>query len=358
MCAAEPGWELLRPLSCRGVVGAGSATTRGLDFPTARQSPDPTTGGKLVSKGPFLHHHSHDTGKVLCWSLLLTLIFVIVEIAAGIHARSLALLSDAGHNFTDSLALVLAWFGVYYERKPPNEIKTYGYHRAGVLAAFVNALSLLLLAAYILWQSYQRWWHPAKVAETTMLIVACFGVIVNAAIMWGLHHERKFDLNVRGAWVHMLGDVLGSLAIIGGAIAIHYTGMQRIDPLLSALIGLLIIWTAWDIMLESLNILLEGLPRGLEFNDVTAAMRDTEDVIDVHDVHIWSLGSSTHALSCHVLIEDIPPSESEAVLRRLNGVLAERFGIRHTTVQFEHVRCPGCPIENHDHEHHAHHEEH
>jgi cobalt-zinc-cadmium efflux system protein len=302
-----------------------------------------------------LHHHGHDTGKVLSWSLGLTLLFVVVEIAAGLHARSLALLSDAGHNFTDGLALLLAWFGVYYEHKPPNQIKTYGYHRAGVLAAFVNALSLVLLAGYILWQSYQRWWHPEKVGETTMLVVACFGLLVNVSIMWGLGSDRKFDLNVRGAWVHMMGDALGSVAIIAGAIVIHYTGWQRTDSLLSALIGILIIWTAWDIIQESLNILLEGLPRGIDLGDVMAAMRKTADVIDVHDVHIWSLGSSTHALSCHVLIEDIPPSESETVLRRLHEVLAERFDIRHTTVQFEHVKCSGCPIENHGHEHPAHH---
>ncbi len=287
-------------------------------------------------------HSHHDTGRILKWSLAATVAFVLVELAAGIQAHSLALLSDAGHNFTDALALLLAWIGVCFGRKPPDEIKTYGYHRAGVLAAFVNALALLILAAYILWESYRRWMAPRVVDEWTMLAVAALGLAVNLAIMRGLRGERAHDINIRSAWVHMLGDALGSVGIITGALLIRGTGWQRIDPLLSALIGLLIVWTAWDIVKESLNILLEGLPRGLELDSVVSAMRQIEGVLDVHDLHIWSLGSSLHALSCHVRIEDLPPSASDAILRALNQMLAERFRIRHTTVQFEHANCDGC----------------
>ena len=293
-------------------------------------------------------------GKVLVWSLIGTLLFVVVEAAAGIRAHSLSLLSDAAHNFTDALALLLAWLGVYFGRKPADSVKTYGYHRAGVLAAFVNALSLLILAGYIIFESYQRWLRPQAVGEMTMLVVAAGGLLLNGAIMWGLHGERGHDVNIRSAWVHMFGDALGSMAIVAGAVAIHYTGWQRTDPLLSGLIGLLIVWTAWDVVKETLNILLEGLPRGLELAQVTSAMRGVPEVIDVHDVHIWSLGSSTHALSCHVLIEDLPLSASETILRGLNTVLSERFRILHTTVQFEHFNCPGCPIESG--QHHAHEE--
>jgi cobalt-zinc-cadmium efflux system protein len=292
-------------------------------------------------------------GRVLVWSLVLTVVFVVVEALAGLQARSLALLSDAGHNLTDALALGLAWTGVYFGRRPPDETKTYGYHRAGVLAAFVNALSLLILAGYIIYESYQRWLRPEQVHEMTMLVVAALGLVVNIWIMLGLRRERGRDLNVRSAWAHMLGDALGSIGIIIGAVVIRYTGWQRTDPVLSALIGVLIIWTAWDIIKESLNILLEGLPRGLDLKKVTDAMRAVTGVIDVHDLHIWSLGSSMHALSCHVLIEDMPPSESDSILQRVNRLLAERFQIYHTTVQFEHVSCPGCSIENHREEHHA-----
>ncbi len=292
-------------------------------------------------------------GRVLIWSLIGTVGFVVVEAVAGLHAHSLSLLSDAAHNFTDALALLLAWFGVYFGRKPADQVKTYGYHRAGVLAAFVNALSLLILAGYIIVESYQRWMRPQTVGAMTMMVVAAGGLVVNSAIMWGLRLERGRDVNIRSAWAHMLGDALGSLGIIGGAVVIHYSGWQRIDSLLSGLIGLLIVWTAWDIIKETLNILLEGLPRGLELDEVTTAMRRVPDVLDVHDVHIWSLGSSTHALSCHVRIDDVPPSESDVILQGLNRVLFDRFRIQHTTVQFEHVNCPGCPIpngQNHVHE--------
>jgi cobalt-zinc-cadmium efflux system protein len=299
------------------------------------------------------HHHPADMGRVLIWSLAATLLFVFVELFAGFRAHSLALISDSGHNFTDALALLLAWFGFYFGRKPPDETKTYGYHRAGVLAAFLNALSLLILAVYIWYESYQRWLHPQPVSEGIMLAVAGLGLVVNAGIMWGLHHERSRDINVRSAWAHMLGDAVGSVGIMAGATAIHITGWERIDPLLSAAIGALIVWTGWDIIHESLNILLEGLPRGIKLTEVTGAMRKVEGVIDVHDMHIWSLGSSTHALSCHVLIDDVPPSSSDAVLRGINRVLCDRFRIHHTTIQFEHVSCAGCPIPAENHHRHV-----
>ena len=293
-------------------------------------------------------HHDGGTGRILWWSLVATAVFVVVEFIAGIQAHSLALLSDAGHNFTDALALLLAWFGFYLQAKPANEVKTFGYHRAGVLTAFINALTLVVLAGWIFYESYQRLLRPLAVHETTMIAVAAAGLVLNGGIMWGLRVARHHDINIRSAFVHMLGDLVGSIGIIIGAVVIRYTGWQQIDPLLSILIGVLIIWTAWDIIKESLNILLEGLPRGLELQSVDAAMRGVEGVLDVHDLHIWSLGSNTHALSCHVLIEDLPPSTSERTLRRINDVLCERFRIRHTTVQFEHVNCAvsesGCVI--------------
>jgi len=293
-------------------------------------------------------------GKVLVWSLLATVVFVAIEAVAGIESHSLSLLSDAGHNFTDALALLLAWLGVYFGRRPPDHSRTYGYHRAGVLAAFVNALSLLALAGFILWESYRRWTQPRAVNETTMLLVAALGFVVNGGIMWGLNHQRGHDVNVRSAWAHMFGDALSSLGIVAGAIVIRYTGWERTDPMLSAIIGLMIVWTAWDVMKETLNILLEGTPRDLDLREMIDAMRQVPEVLNVHDIHVWSLGSSTHALSCHVLIRDVPPSESDSILQGLNHVLGERFRISHTTVQFEHVSCPGCPIPNnqqHDHVH-------
>jgi cobalt-zinc-cadmium efflux system protein len=299
----------------------------------------------------------------LQWSVVATWVFAAIEVAAGLHAHSLALLSDAGHNFTDALALLLAWIAYLLQTRPADEIKTYGYQRAGVLAAFVNALTLVALAAWIFYESALRLRHPATVAEGTMIAVAGLGVVLNGAIMWALRSASRHDLNVRSAFIHMLGDALGSAAIVAGGVVMFYTGWLWVDPVLSILIGALIVWTAWDIIRESLNILLEGLPRGIRLSDVAAGMRQVEGVLDIHDLHIWSLGSSSHALSCHVRIADVPPSSSDAILRALNGVLADRFHIAHTTVQFEHVNCAiseygCCPIPSaepaHQHEGHRH----
>ena len=308
------------------------------------------------------HHHHEGTGTVLWWSMVATFVFVLIEVVAGIQAHSLALLSDAGHNVTDAGALLLAWVAFYLQSKPADESKTYGYHRAGVLAAFVNALTLLVLSAWIFYESIIRLSKPEPVHEWVMMAVAMGGLVLNCGIMLALRSASRHDLNVRSAFVHMLGDALGSVAIIGGALVIRYTGWMQVDPLLSIVIGLLVVWTAWDIVRESLNILLEGLPRGILLQEVAESMQAVEGVLDVHDLHIWSLGSHTHALSCHVLIEDVPPSSSDAILRRLNGVLDERFSISHTTVQFEHVSCAisesGCAIPvrrpHEDHEHHHH----
>jgi cobalt-zinc-cadmium efflux system protein len=287
-----------------------------------------------------LHHHGHQhgTGQILKWSFFATAVFVVIELFAGIRASSLALVSDAGHNFTDALAIALAAVGFRLQSKPADSVKTYGYHRAGVLTAFANALTLIGISLFIFYEAWQRFLHPQHVAEWTMLGVAAAGLVLNGSIMWGLHRDKDHDLNIRAAFMHMLGDAVSSVAIMIGAVAIHFTGLEIIDPILSVLIGVLIIWSAWDIIQESLNVLLEGLPRGLELTEVTGAMRQIDGVIDVHDVHIWCLGSSANALSCHVLIEDMPTSESDSILQRVNDLLC-RFHINHTTIQFEHTRC-------------------
>jgi cobalt-zinc-cadmium efflux system protein len=303
------------------------------------------------------HHHHHGTGQILKWSAIATLTFVTVEVFAGVRSGSLALLSDAGHNFTDALALVLAAFGHHLQLKPADDVKTFGYHRAGVLAAFVNALTLVGVAGFIFWEAVQLLMHPAPIESGVMGVVAAISLVLNGVIMMGLNRSSKDDLNIRAAFVHFLGDAISSAAIIVGAVLIHFTGLRQIDPILSILIGVLVIWTAWDIIKESLNVLLEGLPAGLQLSKVTDAMRTVQGVLDVHDLHIWSLSSSAHALSCHVLIEDMPPSSSDAILKAINEVLC-RFHIHHSTVQFEHTRCAlsdmpcNIPVHHHhDHEH-------
>lgn len=308
-----------------------------------------------------MHSHSHGTGRVLSWSTAITLAFVVFEAAAGWRAHSLALLSDAGHNFTDAIALVLAAAAYRVQARPANETKTYGYQRAGVVAAFVNALTLAALSLWILWEGWNRLFDPGPVDDRIMLVVAAMAVVLNGVIVLGLHRGRS-DINVKAAYIHMLGDAAASVAIIAGAIVIRFTGWRRIDPLLSVLIAAMIVWTAWDIIRESLNVLLEGLPRGMSLLEITRTLAAVEGVVDVHDLHVWSLGSDAHALSCHVLIEDMPPSESNSILERIQKALCS-FHIHHSTVQFEHVKCAlsespcsmSTPAQPHSHEHpHSH----
>ncbi|MDQ6678916.1 MAG: cation diffusion facilitator family transporter [Acidobacteriota bacterium] len=311
----------------------------------------------------FTHSHSHvpSTGKVLSWSLVATLLFVAVEVTAGLKAGSLALLSDAGHNATDALALLLAWVGVWFQDKPADHVKTFGYQRAGVLVAFVNALTLVLLSGWIFWEGYERLLHPEPVMPLVMIGVAGLGLLLNGGIMFGLNAARRTDINIRSAFVHMLGDLLGSAAIVIGGIAIYFSHVLQIDTVLSLVIAALIVYTAWDIIKESMNILLEGLPRGIELSELVRELGLVEGVLEVHDLHVWSLGSNSRAMSCHVVIDDVPPSESNCVLERINHVLDHKFRIGHTTVQFEHVGCvvsrKGCVIAvdaAHSHAHHTH----
>ena len=304
-----------------------------------------------------MHAHGRQrTSKVLRLSLLATLIYIVLLVVAGVRAHSLALLSEAGHNLSDFLALLLSWFAVYMQGLPPNSNKTYGYQRAGVLAAFVNALALVVVAFFIFWEAGHRLYAPTRVAPRLMIGVAAAGVVMNgviAAMLWA----SSRDVNIRSAFVHMLGDTLSTAAVIAGGVGIMLTGQTWIDPALSIAIGALILWSSWGIIRETLNILLEGTPRGMELERIGAVIAAIQGVNGVHDLHVWSLGSDSHALSCHISISDIPPSESEQILRQVQEQLRSRFRIEHTTIQFEHVVCEvahGCVVaveEGHSHSH-------
>lgn len=305
------------------------------------------------------HHHTPDTGWALRLSLAATIAFTLFEVWAGFYSHSLSLLSDAGHNFTDALALLLAVIGLHWQQKPADQSRTYGYQRAGVLTAFVNALTLVLIAFFIFWEAAQRFMRPSSVNETMMGAVALAAMGLNGGIMLALSRGKE-DINIRAAFIHMLGDLLGAAAILVGAFIIRYTGWIYIDPLLSIAIGLMIVYSAFDIIRESMNILLEGLPRGMNLSEITGAMIRVDGVLEIHDLHVWSLGAKTHALSSHVLIDDMPPSGSTKILTELNDALCA-FGIHHTTIQFEHMPCfladHGCRItesahaDDHGHQH-------
>lgn len=273
-------------------------------------------------------------------ALAATLALVATEFVVGHLSRSLALTSDAWHNLSDLPTLILSWVALYFERKPPNERKTFGYERAGVLVAFVNALVLLGVAAYIIWEGYERIVHPETVATRMMLGVGVLALVINAGVALGLAREHR-DLNLRSVFVHYLGDALSSLGIIAGAWLIQRTGERLIDPVIAFLIAGLILWSTVSIIVDSTNILLEGLPKGLKLENVAKAILSVEGVREVHDVHIWNLGSDTRALACHVRVLDMSTSESERILRRVNEVLAAEFDIHHTTIQFEHTHAPG-----------------
>jgi cobalt-zinc-cadmium efflux system protein len=302
--------------------------------------------------------------RVLWVSMLATLLYVALTLVAGLRAHSLALLSEAGHNVSDFLALALSSVAVYFQTRPPTHRKTFGYQRAGVLAAFLNAATLIVIALWIGIEAIHRLSAPVQVQPGLMMIVAAAGVVMNgviATLLWSVAR----DVNMRSAFIHMAGDTLSTAAVIAGGASILWTGQNRIDPVLSILIAALILWSSVDIVRETLNILLEGTPRGLTLSQIRAGMEAVEGVIDVHDLHVWSLGSQSHALACHVQINDIPPSESNCILLKINALAKERFHIHHTTIQFE---CDGCEVTHgcvvpisemaaatgHDHNAHAH----
>ena len=278
------------------------------------------------------------TTLVLLISLAATLVYVVVTFVAGLRAHSLALLSEAGHNASDFLALLLSFAAIYFQSRPADNTRTFGYQRTGVLAAFVNAATLIVIALWIAAEAVHRLSSPVLVQPKLMVIVAIAGMVMNgiiAGLLWGVAH----DVNLRSAFLHMAGDTLSTAAVIAGGVGILLTGKDWIDPVLSLLIAALIFWSSLGIVRETLNILLEGAPRGVSLLQIRTGMEAVEGVIDVHDLHVWSLGSHSRALACHVTIADIPPSESACILAKLNHVLRDHFHIGHTTIQFEHIGC-------------------
>jgi cobalt-zinc-cadmium efflux system protein len=286
------------------------------------------------------HKHKPSRGWVVKAAVVMTLALVATEFIIGHLAHSLALVSDGWHNLTDVPTLIFSWVALYLERKPPDHRKTYGYQRAGVLAAFVNGLILVGVSVFICIEGYKRIAAPEHVAAGKMLVVGIVALVINAGITLGLARQRR-DLNLRAVFIHYLGDALSNVGIIAGAFLIRYTGQPLIDPLLAFLIAGMIFWGALGIITESSNILLESLPKGMTLDGIAKSVLRVSGVREVHDVHVWSLGSETHAMSCHVLILDMTTSESEKIAHQIRKAVASDFGITHTTVQFEHQHEPG-----------------
>jgi cobalt-zinc-cadmium efflux system protein len=322
-----------------------------------------------MSKGYSGHTHEHThrmARNSLRLAFFLTVIILIAELVGGLVANSLALLSDAGHVVTDIFALGLAWFATVQAERPANARKTFGYHRVGILAALVNAVTLIVIAFAILLEAIQRFQHPEPVQPLIMFLAAGIGIVVNLFIGFGLLKQGE-SLNVRAAMLHVFGDVGASVGVIIAGIIILLTGWTVVDPLLSVGIAALITVGAWRILRETADILLEAVPKGLSMPDLVKDMRGVEGIQDVHDLHVWSITSNMYALSCHALIDNLRLSDSSSILHSLNTMLSEKYHIGHVTVQFEcephqeaycAVNGLYCHLETAEHGNHNHADQH
>lgn len=279
------------------------------------------------------------TGR-LKWALGATAGLVAVELAGGLTSHSLALVTDGVHNLTDAPTLVISWLAARWALRPPTPEKTYGYHRAGILAAFTNALVLVLVSGFLIWESYERFRHPVAVHSGTMLVLGGIALAVNGGISLALARGRR-DLNLRSVLIHNLGDALSNVGILAGALVIRWTGQEWVDPLVGLGIAAMVLWTTIGILRDASHILLEGLPKELKLAEIAEAILTIEPVQEVHDVHVWTLNTGHNVLSCHVRIPDMHIEESERLLERINQGLADRFHIHHTTIQFEHAHPSG-----------------
>jgi cobalt-zinc-cadmium efflux system protein len=286
------------------------------------------------------HSHAHvDVSRKLVIATIATGLFVVVEAGVGFSSNSLALVGDALHNFTDALALVIAFIAVRFERRPPTMSKSYGYHRAGVLAAFINSATLAAFTIYIFFEAFTRLRRPETLNSGAMLYTAVAALALNAIITLSLRHDGEHDLNIRGAVLHMFGDAISSAGIIVAAILIRTTGKVFWDSGVSILIGVGILWSSWDVLREAVNLLLEGTPAGVDPDEVTRAIAAIDGVFGVHHLHIWALARSRPALSCHLMVGDVPVRTTATLIEQVNAMLARDFHIAHTTVQFEFANC-------------------
>ena len=279
------------------------------------------------------------TSRRLEIALIVTALFVLGEAAAGAYSNSLALLSDAAHNFTDALAIGLSLYALRLSQRPANNTKTYGYHRAGILAALVNAGTLIGIGALILYEALRRLFAPPAVRENVMIVVALVAFAMNVSIAIMLRRPGERDLNVRTAFVHMAGDALATMGVLVAGIAIAFTGVVVLDPLASVLIGAIIIWSSWSILRETVDILLEGTPRGIDMDAMLRDIMKIDGVRGVHDLHAWSITSNLRALSAHVLTGNVSISEGAVIQSEINQMLLRNYDIAHTALQLE---CEGC----------------
>lgn len=291
------------------------------------------------------HTHTHlrevarQTTQRLSLSLVLTLVFVIIEAGAGIFANSLALLTDAAHNLTDVIALGLTWFAVRVTAQPANAQKTYGYHRAGILVALLNSTTLVLISLGIFYEAYRRFIDPPEVQSSILIGVGLLAVVINLVTAMLVQRGSQSDLNLRSAFVHLMGDVLSTVGAVIAGVIIYFTGANWLDPLVSVLIGFLILYNAWGILRDAVDILLEATPRDVNIKKMVDDIIQVEGVLGIHDIHVWSLTQSLRTMSAHILTDDLHISAGAQIQRQVSEMVRDRYNIAHATLQLECVDC-------------------
>ncbi|MGD0854688.1 MAG: cation diffusion facilitator family transporter [Dehalococcoidia bacterium] len=310
-------------------------------------------------------HHHHDAigaGTKLKYGIIITCVILALEVAGGIMSNSLALLSDAGHVLADGIALLLSWWGIRQAERPPSSRMTFGYHRVGVIIAIVNAVSILAISGIILYEAYERFFQHPVINSAMMLVIAAIGLAANVFVALWLRKEQGENINIRSAYWHAAGDALASVGVIIGAIVIMATGLYWVDAAVSILISIIILVSAFGIFREGLRILLEGVPHDIDISEVVNTIKSLPEIRDVHDIHVWSIASRLRAMSSHVVVDDCYVSEVEAVRRKIEVLMLERFGIGHTTIQVECGQCGKdelyCKLTPEAHSHDADHEDH
>jgi len=291
------------------------------------------------------HTHSHfgdiakQTTSRLALSLFLTLAFVFIEAVAGIIGNSLALLTDAAHNLTDVIALGLSWYAIRLTSQPANGRRTYGYHRVGILVALLNSTTLVLISLGIFYEAWQRFMNPPEVQSGILITVGLIAVVINLVTALLVRKGSEHDLNIRSAFVHLMGDVISTIGAVIAGVIIYFTGANWLDPLVSVLIGFLILYNAWGILRDSVDILLEATPRDIDTSKLVNDVKQVKGVLGVHDLHIWSITQNMRTMSAHILTDDISISSGADIQRQVNEIVYHQYNIAHATLQLECVNC-------------------
>jgi len=289
--------------------------------------------------GPPGHHHDHNHShgsqnrQRLGWAFALSFTYMVAEFVGGWLTNSLALLADAGHMLSDVAALALSFFAIWIAAQPSPKHRTYGYYRAEILAALINGASLIAIALMIFWEAIERFQSPEQVAGSLMMGIAVGGLVINLISMSILYGGRDANLNLHGAWLHVMMDALGSIGAILAGLAIWWLDWQWVDPLVSILIGLLVIYSSWRLLAEAVSVLMESAPANLSVDEVQDAMHETNGVTEIHDLHIWTITSGLICLSAHAVVEE--EHTDAIILGSLREMLHDRFGIDHITIQIE-----------------------